>query len=100
MAGLSRFPCVAGNQVRLRWPPKTAPSEGRPKGADAPMPQSREADCAAWPLHSPEGRTELARRAQGARPWVGHRTLLRDWPPGGDSGYPPAAAGPLDPVDH
>jgi hypothetical protein len=36
-------------------PPKAAPAEGRPKGADAPMNQSREAHHTARPLHSPEG---------------------------------------------
>jgi hypothetical protein len=46
---------VGSNQVRLRLPPKAAPAEGRPKGADAPMNQSREAHHPARPLHSPEG---------------------------------------------
>jgi hypothetical protein len=40
---------------QAEMPPKAAPAEGRPKGADAPMNQSREAHLAAWPLHSPEG---------------------------------------------
>jgi hypothetical protein len=36
-------------------PPKAAPAEGRPEGADAPINQSREAHHPARPLHSPEG---------------------------------------------
>jgi hypothetical protein len=44
---------LGGNQVRLRLPPKAAPAEGRPKNADRPLNQSREAHLAAWPLHSP-----------------------------------------------
>jgi hypothetical protein len=46
---------VRGNQVRLRLPPKAALAEGQPKGAAAPMNQSREAHHPARPLHSPEG---------------------------------------------
>jgi hypothetical protein len=34
-------------------------AEGRPKGADAPMNQSREAHHTARPLHSPEGPSML-----------------------------------------
>jgi hypothetical protein len=36
-------------------PPQAARAEGTPKGADAPLNQSREALLAARPLHSPEG---------------------------------------------
>jgi hypothetical protein len=43
-------------------PPKAAPAEGRPKGADAPMNQSREAHHSARPLHSPEGASPAAIR--------------------------------------
>jgi hypothetical protein len=46
---------LGGNQVRHEMPPKAAPAEGRLKGADAPMHQSRETHLAAWPLHSPRG---------------------------------------------
>jgi hypothetical protein len=46
---------LGGNQVRHEMPPKAAPAEGRPEGADAPLNQSREALLAARPLHSPEG---------------------------------------------
>jgi len=35
-------------------PPKAALAEGRPKGTDAPLNQSREAHRSARPLHSPE----------------------------------------------
>jgi hypothetical protein len=34
---------VSGYQTRLRLPPQAALAEGQPKGADAPMNQSREA---------------------------------------------------------
>jgi hypothetical protein len=46
---------LGGNQVRHEMPPKAAPAEGRPKGADAPMHQSREAHHPARPLHPPSG---------------------------------------------
>jgi hypothetical protein len=35
-------------------PPQAAPAEGRPKGADAPMNQSREAHHPARPRYPPE----------------------------------------------
>jgi hypothetical protein len=50
-------------------PPNAAPAEGRPKGADAPMHQSREAHHPARPLHSPEGAV-----------WVGSMLTRRRWP--------------------
>jgi hypothetical protein len=46
---------LRGNQVRLRLPPEAAAAQGRPKGAAAPMNQSREAHRSARPHHSPEG---------------------------------------------
>jgi hypothetical protein len=63
-------PCdtaLRGNQDRLRLPPKAAPAEGRPKGADAPMNQSREAHLAAWPLHSPHGAMASRGQSRGQR---------------------------------
>jgi hypothetical protein len=54
MAGLSRV-TLRGNQVRLRLPPQAARTVGPPGDAGAPMNQSREADYAAWLLHSPRG---------------------------------------------
>jgi hypothetical protein len=45
---------LSGNQVRHEMPPKAAPAVGQPKGADAPMNQSREAHHPARPHHSPE----------------------------------------------
>jgi len=50
---------MSGNQGRLRLPQKAAPAEGRPKGAGAPMNQSREAHLAARPLHSPRGHASM-----------------------------------------
>jgi hypothetical protein len=44
---------LCGHQVRHEMPPQAAPAEGRPKGADAPMNQSREALLTVRPLHSP-----------------------------------------------
>jgi hypothetical protein len=41
-------------------PPQAARTEGPPKGADAPMHQSREAHHPARPLHSPEGGHDAA----------------------------------------
>ena len=46
---------LSGHQVRHKMPPKAALTKGRPKGADAPMNQSREAHHPVRPLHSPEG---------------------------------------------
>jgi hypothetical protein len=55
--------------------PAEIAAEGRPKGADAPMNQSREAHHPARPLHSPEG-TSL----NWPRPYHGsdaHRRAIR-----------------------
>ena len=51
-------------------PPQAAQAEGLPKGADAPMNQSREAHHPARPLHSPEGGQSAA-------------VFAADWPPEG-----------------
>jgi hypothetical protein len=39
----------------LKLPPKAAQAEGLPKGAAAPIDQSREAHRSARPHHSPRG---------------------------------------------
>jgi hypothetical protein len=44
---------MRGNQQEFGLPPKAAPAEGRPEGADAPLHQSREAHLAARPFHAP-----------------------------------------------
>jgi hypothetical protein len=44
---------VRGDAVVIYLPPQAAQAEGLPKGAAAPMDQSREALLAARPLHSP-----------------------------------------------
>ena len=65
-------------------PPKAAPANGRPKGADAPLHQSREAHHPARPLHSPEGRVPFQvgpwdwvanelRRGRSSEAWSGCR---------------------------
>jgi hypothetical protein len=67
---------VRGDAVSIRLPPKAAPAEGRPQGADAPINQSREALLAARPHHSPEGgHSEVA----PSLPWIGGAPLC--YPP-------------------
>jgi hypothetical protein len=62
---------MRGNQGRLRLPPQAVRTEGPPKGADAPMNQSREAHHTARPLHSPEGNTSgnPPSAGEGVRGW-------------------------------
>jgi hypothetical protein len=56
MCGLAdAAPLWVATRAGLRLPPQAARTEGPPKGADAPLNQSREAHHPAWPLHSPRG---------------------------------------------